>query len=192
MNKPFLATALASILLTACDKSADTPAPEAPAATAPVAESAATPTDDVAAPAATDTGAAQTADDHHAINASIDTLLGDHAKYETVIDDYQKAVAGGDKEAVAALVGYPIDVTIDGKKTSIKDTAGFVRNYDKIITPAIAEVIQAQKYSDLLVNGQGVMFGSGETWINGICKKGSADCSEFEVKVVTIQAGGSS
>jgi hypothetical protein len=33
------------------------------------------------------------------------------------------------------------------------------------------------------------MLGSGETWINGVCKEGSADCSEFEVKVVTIRPG---
>ena len=89
--------------------------------------------------------------------------------------------------AVAALVDYPFEATLDGRKTAIKDRADFVRNYDQIITPAIAGVVKAQKYSELMVNGQGVMFGSGETWINGVCKQGSANCSEFEVKVVTIQ-----
>ena len=118
-------------------------------------------------------------------------LFGDHAKYRAVIDAYQKAVAAGDKEAVAALVDYPFSATIDGKRTPIKNAAGFVENYGKIVTPAIASAIKAQKYSELMVNGKGVMFGSGETWINGICKKGSADCSEFEVKVVAIQAGAS-
>ena len=108
-----------------------------------------------------------------------------------MIDAYQKAVAEGDKQAVAALVDYPFSATIDGKGASIKSAAGFVENYDKIVTPAIASAIKAQKYSELMVNGKGVMFGSGETWINGICKKGSADCSEFEVKVVAIQPGGS-
>ena len=125
-----------------------------------------------------------------AVNASIDRLLGDHAKYQAVIEAYQKAVTEGDKAAVAALVGYPLAATIDGKQTSIPDAMAFVGHYDQIITPAIASVIKAQQYPQLMVSGKGVMFGSGETWINGICKPGSADCSEFDVKVITIQPGG--
>lgn len=188
MNRLLLGTALAALLLGACNKPADTPAPEAPVP----AEDATT----AAAPAATSAAetvvdATPAAPDDNAVDAAIDKVLGDHAKYQTVINAYQKAVTEGDKEGVATLIDYPLAVTIDGKQTSIKDATNFVQNYDKIITPAIAGVIKAQKYSELMVNGKGVMFGSGETWINGICKKGSADCSEFEVKVVTIQPGGS-
>jgi len=183
MNKLLLGTALATLLLGACNKPADTPAPEAPAPAADVTTPAATSAADTAA------DAAPVAPDDNAVDAAIDKILGDHTKYQAVINAYQKAVADGDKEGVAALVDYPLAVTIDGKQTSIKDAADFVRNYDKIVTPAVAGVIKAQKYSELMVNGKGVMFGSGETWINGICKKGSADCSEFEVKVVAIQPG---
>ena len=187
MNKLLLGTALATLLLGACDKPVDAPASEAPApetsassAGATVAPSAPAPEESVAS-----AGAEKTIDD------AIDTLLGDHAKYQEVINAYQKGVAERDKEAVAALIDYPFSATIDGKRVSIKNAADFVRNYDKIVTSAIAGVVKAQKYSELMVNGKGVMFGSGETWINGICKKGSADCSEFEVKVVAIQTGGS-
>ncbi len=201
MNKFVFGVALASLLLGGCNKPADTPAPEAsaPEASAPEAPgpeaSAASASDAAAIPAqaseAGETSAASAEAGGKAIDDSIDTLLGDHAKYQAVINAYQKAVAEGDKDAVAALIDYPFSATLDGKRTSIKNAAGFVENYDKIVTPAIAGVIKAQKYSDLMVNGKGVMFGSGETWINGICKKGSADCSEFEVKVVAIQPGAS-
>jgi hypothetical protein len=194
MNKLLVSAALAVILSSGCSKEAPvanlppaaepttTVATETPAATAPTTATA-VPSEAGVAPAATD---------DKAVDGAIDAALGDHAKYRAVIDAYQKAVADGDKEAVAALVDYPIEVTLDGKKTAIANAAGFVQNYDRIITPAIASVIKAQKYSELMVNSQGVMFGSGETWINGICKPGSADCSEFEAKVITIQAGGSS
>ena len=193
MNKPFVNAALAAFLLSACSKPADTPAPETTAA-APAADTASAPTATADTPVAApvDTGVAAPATDDKAVDAAIDTMLGDHAKYRAVIDAYQKAVADGDKQAVAALVDYPLAASIGGKRTSIKDASGFVQHYDEIVTPAIATVIKGQKYSELMVNSQGVMFGSGETWINGICKKGSADCSEFEVKVVTIQPGGSS
>lgn len=194
MNKLFLGLGLASLLLGGCSRPAETPAPEAPAPEASVSQAPVAPPSDAAAtpaPAAPEASAASTEAGDKAVDDAIDTLLGDHAKYRAAIEAYQKAVAEGDKEAVAALVDYPFSATIDGKKTSIKNAAGFVSDYDKILTPAIAEAIKAQKYSELMVNGKGVMFGSGETWINGICKKGSADCNEFEAKVVAIQPGGS-
>jgi hypothetical protein len=191
MNKLLLGTALA-ILLGACNKPADTPAPEASAP-----EASATPASDTSAPPAqaptpapaAETSVASAEAGDKAVDDAIDTLLGDHARYQEAINAYRKAVAQRDKDAVAALIDYPFSASIDGKRTSIKNAAGFVENYDKIVTPAIADVIKAQKYSELMVNGKGVMFGSGETWINGVCKKGSADCSEFEVKVVAIQPG---
>ncbi|SDQ61563.1 hypothetical protein [Pseudoxanthomonas sp. CF125] len=197
MNKFLLGVTLASLLLSGCNEPADAPASEAsrPEASTPETAgdtAAASAPADTPAPVAPEVTVASAETDDKATDDAIDTLLGDHAKYRIVIDAYQKAVAEGDKEAVAALIDYPFSTTIDGKRTSLKSASGFVSNYDKIVTPAIASVIKAQKYSELMVNSKGVMFGSGETWINGICKKGSADCSEFEVKVVAIQPGGSS
>ncbi|KAF1708352.1 hypothetical protein [Pseudoxanthomonas sacheonensis] len=203
MNKLLLGVVLASFLLGGCNKPADTPDPVASGPEASAPEASAAPAGDTATASASadapapaspapepSVASADTGD--KAIDDAIDTLLGDHAKYRAAIDAYQKAVAEGDKEAVAALIDYPFSTTIDGKRTSLKNASGFVSNYDKIVTPAIAGVIKAQKYSGLMVNSKGVMFGSGETWINGVCKKGSADCSEFEVKVVAIQPGASS
>jgi hypothetical protein len=195
MNRTLFALPLAMLLLGGCGKPADTPVVGVPASgtgdqavSAPESGPLAA---DSAPAAANGSIVAPPPDDDTAVNASIDRLLGDHARYQAVIQAYQKAVADGDKAAVAALVEYPIKVDIDGGKTTVGDPAVFVRDYDKIVTPAIARAIEAQKYSELMVNGQGVMFGNGETWINGVCKHGSADCSEFEVKVVTIQAGAS-
>lgn len=189
MNKLLLATLLTIFMLSGCNKPPDA-ADATPVAAAP-ASAAGDLTGSAPATFAADAAPATAVDDDTAINASIDKLLGDHARYRTVIQAYQKAIADSDKAAVAALVDYPIEVDIDGSKTLIKDPAAFVRNYDKVITPAIARKIEAQKYSELLVNSKGVMFGNGETWINGICREGSADCSEFEVKIVAIQAGAS-
>lgn len=193
MNKSLLTLLLAALLLGGCDKPVDAPvtsvtAGEAGNETVSAPESVPTTATDV--PAATnDSGVTPALDDHSAVNASIDRVLGDHARYQAVIEAYQQAVIDGDKAAVAALVAYPLKVDFRGSKVMIRDPAAFVRDYDKIITPGIAPAIKRQKYSELMVNSRGVMFGNGETWINGVCKKGSADCSEFEVKVVAIQAG---
>lgn len=187
MKTSLFGAALSVLLLVACNPSADTKSPEA---TPPRADTAAVHAPDaVTGPVDAAAATPPVAGDNTAVNAAIDRLLGDHAKYQAVIEAYQKAVTDGDKAAVAALVNYPLAATINGKQTSIPDAMAFVGHYDQIITPAIANAVKAQQYSLLAVSGKGVMFGSGETWINGICKAGSADCSEFDVKVIAIQPG---
>lgn len=119
------------------------------------------------------------------VNRAIDKLLGDHTKYQRVILALQKAVIDHDAAGVAALVSFPIGVKLDGKTTIVRTPKAFIRDYDRIITPAIAGAIQQQKYGDLFINYQGVMFGRGEVWINGICV--DSGCKRFNVKVVTIQ-----
>jgi hypothetical protein len=120
---------------------------------------------------------------------AIRETLGDPAIYRSVIEALQAAVKAHDAAGVARLVSYPIGVTIHGKKTTIPDAQAFVANYDAIITPAIAAVVENEAYEDLFVNWQGIMFGSGEVWINGICR--DTACKSFDAKVVTIQAGAS-
>ncbi len=119
------------------------------------------------------------------IDNAIDKVLGDHTKYKQVISALQQSVGEHDAAGVAVLISYPIKIKIDGKNTFIKTKQAFINNYDKIITPAIASVIRSQKYEDLTVNYQGIMFGRGEVWINGICLDNF--CKKVKVKVVTIQ-----
>ena len=190
MRVPLLiAVALMLAATAACrrDAPADGVATKTPAATTPetaAADASVTP-GAMPAPAPATDAAATTADDHASVNATIDNLLGDHAKYEQAITAFQSAVAGKDPAAVAALVDYPFTARIDGKPVRVADAAAFVARYDEIVMPAIADAIAEQKYANLFVNGKGVMFGNGEAWINGICK--DVACRDFDVRVVAIQ-----
>lgn len=188
--KQLLCAAFAVFAMSSCDR----PAAETPAApAAPAASTASASPDAATAPGpasvqpahgpapAGDAAADKTTDD------AIDNALGDHARYRDAIERFQKAVAAKDAAVVAALVQYPFNATIDGKKVEIKDAAGFVARYDEIVAPKIADAIVKQKYADLFVNYKGVMFGSGEAWMNGICKDDA--CKDFDVKVVAIQPG---
>ena len=74
---------------------------------------------------------------------------------------------------------------IHGKETVIKSAKAFVQHYDAIVTPEIAKAVTEQKYEDLFVNSQGVMFGDGQVWVYGICHDNA--CKNFDVKVITIQ-----
>lgn len=169
--------ALAVLWLAAC-----TPATPDPAASTPEATPAGSVADAVpAAPASV----AEVVDDPLAVNQAIDEVLGDHVRYEAVIRQLQRAVVANDTAAVAALVNYPFVTVRDGESLRVADAEAFVREYDRIMTPPIAEAIKRQKYSQLMVNYKGVMFGNGEAWVNGICKDDA--CKDVDVRVVALQ-----
>ncbi len=174
-----LIAALAALSLAACTPgTSDADASASAAATADAAAD--------AAPAMAPVPAvAEVVDDPAAVNQAIDEVLGDHVRYETVIRELQQAVTANDEAAVAALVDYPFATVRDGQPLNVADADAFVREYDRIMTPAIAEAIKRQKYSQLMVNYKGVMFGNGEAWVNGICKDDA--CKDVDVRVVALQ-----
>ena len=181
--KKLIATPMV-LWLAACTPS--TPEP----ATAPAQTAASAATTDAATPAANTapaTPVAAVVDDPAAVNQSIDDVLGDHVRYETVIRQLQRSVAARDAVAVAALVDYPFTTVRDGEPLKVADAEAFVREYDRIVTPAIADAITKQKYSQLMVNYKGVMFGNGEAWVNGICRDNA--CKDVDVRVVALQPG---
>ena len=124
---------------------------------------------------------------HADIDKSIDINIGDHVKFQQVMSGLQHAVAKHDAAAVATLVSYPITINPRTKQAmSIRTPQAFIANYDKIITPPIANVIEKQKYEDLFVNYKGAMFGLGEVWIIGICR--DKTCKQTDIKIMTIQS----
>lgn len=121
------------------------------------------------------------------VNQRIEAVLGAPAPYEAAFKALQSAVARGDAAAVAALVHYPIRVRMGGRTLTIASADELQRRYAQVFTPPIAVVVTTQKYDALFVNAQGVMFGSGQVWMNGVCADRA--CREPQVKVVAIQDG---
>lgn len=119
------------------------------------------------------------------INQQIDQLLGDHTKYQAVTTKLQQAVVAHDAASVAELVAYPIRVKVNGKEIMLKSARAFVKYYDAIMTPKTTKAIVDQEYDRLFVNYQGIMFGSGQVWISGICHDNA--CKNFEAKITSIQ-----
>jgi hypothetical protein len=120
------------------------------------------------------------------MDQSIAANVGDPAKFRETMTTLQQAVQKHDVSAVAALVSYPISIDPHTKKPlRVGAPPAFITQYDQIITPHIAEVIERQKYEDLFVNYQGAMFGTGEVWIAGICKDKA--CKQVDIKIRTIQ-----
>ncbi|MBW8322451.1 MAG: hypothetical protein K0M49_00960 [Arenimonas sp.] len=124
--------------------------------------------------------------DEAEVDQQIDNLLGDPAIFKTTITDLQERVANEDSIAFSAFVDYPITVTINGKRRTIRSAEEFEPLYHDIVTPEIADVIVSQDYGSLFVNGDGIMFGDGQVWMNGICLDDA--CSEMEARIITLQA----
>lgn len=123
--------------------------------------------------------------DEAEVDQQIDDLLGDHQVFKDTIADLQERVANGDSVAFSAFIEYPITVTINGRKKTIRSAEAFEPLYSDIITPEIADVIVSQDYGSLFVSADGIMFGNGEVWMNGICLDNS--CNRFEPRIITIQ-----
>lgn len=178
---------LSSMLLAAC-----APAPQAPVASADrssetPAISQIVPAASAEAPAATPAAPADPTKEAE-IDARIDKVLGDHVAYRSALERLQAAVAGDDRSGVAALVRYPLDARTLSGKLHIENAQAFVAHYEDIVTPAVAQIIAAQRYEALFVSQNGVMLGAGEVWINGVCH--DPKCVDVDVKVVTFQQGG--
>nr|WP_295376494.1 hypothetical protein [Pseudoxanthomonas sp.] len=184
---------IAALLLAACKPAAEPVPAEPAAADAPAADASAQAAPEPiaqthgGAAAPTPTAAGET-DDHAEVNRRIGQMLGDATRYETAILAFQQAVAQKDAATVAAMIDFPFRATVGGEPATIKDAPEFIAQYGRIVTPEMAEVIVRQRYSDLFVNGKGVMFGSGEAWINGICVDKA--CNSFNVRVVALQPTG--
>jgi hypothetical protein len=113
------------------------------------------------------------------MNATLDTLFGEHARYRSFFDALKKAVSEGDKAAVAAMVDYPFQARIGGKSVKIRDAAHFVADYDKVVTAKVKSALDAQGYESLFANWQGVMVGDGEIWFSGV-----GDANEIKITAI--------
>jgi hypothetical protein len=120
------------------------------------------------------------------MNLRLDELFGQHELYHTFFTDLKRAVSAGDKKAVAAMVDYPITVSIGGKDVKIKSGKDFVSHYDHIFSDKIVTAVEKQTYAALFANDQGIMIGDGEIWIDGICL--DHDCQKQAVKIITINS----
>jgi hypothetical protein len=119
------------------------------------------------------------------LDKSIDLSVGSHVKVQHLLTELQQSVAKHNSAAVAALVHYPIKVNPGKHPITIKSAKAFIKDYDRIITADISDVILKQKYEALFVNSQGVMLGDGEVWITGFCL--DKNCKNSDIKIGTIQ-----
>ncbi len=134
------------------------------------------------------TGAPAMAQTDADVTGAIETNFGDAAPFIEAFDAIQAAVADDDAETFAEWVNYPFAVTVDGEDYSFEGPEGVIEHYQSMMTDEIKAVIVGQQYKDLFVNAEGVMFGDGQLWLNGICQ--TETCDIFDVRIITVQGTG--
>lgn len=105
----------------------------------------------------------------------------DIEKYAAEIQEY---VINGEKEKLAKLIKFPIDVHINSEsKTRINSVEEFIKEYDNIMNPEFKAVIENAFTRCMFSNYSGAMFGEGvkSIWFAYLTKDGSR-----ELKIVGI------
>lgn len=80
------------------------------------------------------------------------------------------AVAAGDKNAVVALVSFPMRWHHGMKAGSVRNRSSFLKNYDQLFDQQVRNAIAAQKPEELFIRDQGTMVGNGEVWFEQVGK----------------------
>ncbi len=103
-----------------------------------------------------------------AVDATLDGLFGEHAPYAAFLAALRKAVAAGDRHAVAGMVSYPLTAHAGGHAVTVRDARQFAAQWDRIMTPAVVAAIGRQDYATLFANDEGVMIGDGQVWFAAV------------------------
>ncbi|MEW4371952.1 hypothetical protein [Paenibacillus kandeliae] len=81
----------------------------------------------------------------------------------------QRAVANGNRNAVAKRVSFPLTVNAsNGTRRSILNESQFLNEYTSIMTSSVRQALAKQNVNDVLVNARGVSVGNGTLWISPI------------------------
>ncbi|MET0289580.1 MAG: hypothetical protein ABW178_08130 [Pseudoxanthomonas sp.] len=184
-----LPLALMSCVLLAACSGEPPPQPADPSDDATVTRKPPAPGDAASSASATSTAPPQGPVDAPArqeMDARVERVLGDAAGYRSMVATLKQAVAARDAVAVAALVHYPLEARIAGKRVEVNDAAQFQAQYAQLMVPEIVRAIERQDYDQAMVNQQGIMLGDGQVWISGVCA--TEDCSDHPPpQVVTLQ-----
>jgi hypothetical protein len=84
--------------------------------------------------------------------------------------DLKTAVEKNERQKVAALIDYPINVLLRGRRLKLRNKAELLKNYDAVFNGKVRQAL-AKSTAPSFANYQGVMIGDGEIWFNLIKDK---------------------
>jgi hypothetical protein len=124
------------------------------------------------------------AQDNQSIESRLDQLYGSHEPYRKFLQDLQHAVAGHNREQIAAMISYPLKTHIGGQAVELANPRHFLAHFDELLPQSSLDAITAQTFAGLFANSRGVMIGSGEVWFSVVCA--ARNCSAPPVLIIAL------
>jgi hypothetical protein len=100
----------------------------------------------------------------------------DSTQLEAFLTELQRASRVDDRAAIAALIRYPITVSISGLRVPFADAASLLSRYDDIFTPALRDTIARR---EMTTTPQTFVIGTGELVIAPVNGK-------FQILSITV------
>jgi hypothetical protein len=102
-------------------------------------------------------------------SSTVDTQGADIAKASRAfLAQLQDAVRANDKQKIADMISYPLNVNYGTKRTRVRTKSAFLAQYDSIFTTQIRKDVLSQSAQCLFGNDNGTMVGNGDLWFSGI------------------------
>jgi len=79
---------------------------------------------------------------------------------------FRTAFLKNDRNAVARMISYPIDVQVSEKRTRMGNSLALMANYDAVFTAAYLARIEKAIPRLMFARDQGIMLGDGEVWFD--------------------------
>jgi hypothetical protein len=122
---------------------------------------------------------AQSAADEKCDGSTVDIQGGKTAKAaRAFLSDLQAAVQADDKEKIAGMISYPLNVIYGDKRARIRNKQAFLARYDNIFDEHVRTTILKQSAQCLFGNANGEMIGRGEVWFS--------EMGDGSVKIYTV------
>lgn len=91
---------------------------------------------------------------------------GETATFLAFDRELRAAVTARDPAAVALLARFPLRVNTGHGSYSLNDPAILQARFQEVFSPAVRRAILDQKPAEVFCNYTGVMYGSGQVWVN--------------------------
>ncbi|MDO9418758.1 hypothetical protein [Pararhizobium sp.] len=118
------------------------------------------------------------------VDGKIEQLLGSSEGFADSFKLLTEAMRYGDPVTVADLAEYPLTVHANGEVYDLQSAKDLLDNYDTLITQATQTAVAEQEYSDLFINGDGVMFARGAVWMTLVCEDDACEQSHWAINAI--------
>ena len=127
------------------------------------------------------------AETKQAVHDRIENLLGAADDFDTIFTHLKEVFANKNSDEIAEiadLIQFPLTVNGGDGKEVVNNEEEFISNIDDLVPDNVREVVANQRYQDLMVSSDGVMFGNGELWINAICQDTACENPNWAITAI--------